>query len=199
MFSMRQSAALETLARQRGRVAAVDKPARPPRLDRGGVGRRHGVAALALRVRTGADVDVRRQRNVLGDRRAVVAAGGRGSVRGDLQLPSPTDRAGAAGRDRARGEPPVRAFSAPDLALTQLLVEVATIALMMIVLHFLPQESPAEPGRGRQVARRGHWPASRASASPASRTRYSRDRSRRSRRSTWRRRCPKAAEPTSST
>jgi multicomponent K+:H+ antiporter subunit A len=41
-------------------------------------------------------------------------------------------------------------FSAPDLALTQLLIEVATIALMMIVLHFLPQESPAEPGRGRQ-------------------------------------------------
>ena len=41
-------------------------------------------------------------------------------------------------------------FSAPDLALTQLLVEVATIALMMIVLHFLPQESPAEPGRSRQ-------------------------------------------------
>ncbi len=41
-------------------------------------------------------------------------------------------------------------FSAPDLALTQLLVEVATIALMMIVLHFLPQESPAEPGWGRK-------------------------------------------------
>jgi multicomponent K+:H+ antiporter subunit A len=35
-------------------------------------------------------------------------------------------------------------FSAPDLALTQLLVEVATIALMMIVLHFLPQTSPVE-------------------------------------------------------
>jgi multicomponent K+:H+ antiporter subunit A len=36
-------------------------------------------------------------------------------------------------------------FSAPDLALTQLLVEVATIALMMVVLHFLPQTSPREP------------------------------------------------------
>jgi multicomponent K+:H+ antiporter subunit A len=35
-------------------------------------------------------------------------------------------------------------FSAPDLALTQLLVEVATIALMMIVLHYLPQASPVE-------------------------------------------------------
>jgi multicomponent K+:H+ antiporter subunit A len=41
-------------------------------------------------------------------------------------------------------------FSAPDLALTQLLVEMATIALMMIVLHFLPQSSPAEPGAGRK-------------------------------------------------
>jgi len=37
-------------------------------------------------------------------------------------------------------------LSAPDLALTQLLVEVATIALMMIVLHYLPQASPVEPG-----------------------------------------------------
>jgi multicomponent K+:H+ antiporter subunit A len=41
-------------------------------------------------------------------------------------------------------------LSAPDLALTQLLVEVATIALMMIVLHFLPQNSPVEPGDGRK-------------------------------------------------
>ena len=41
-------------------------------------------------------------------------------------------------------------FSAPDLALTQLLVEVATIALMMIVLHFLPQTSPVEFGAGRK-------------------------------------------------
>ena len=41
-------------------------------------------------------------------------------------------------------------YSAPDLALTQLLVEVATIALMMIVLHFLPQTSPVEPGTARK-------------------------------------------------
>jgi len=41
-------------------------------------------------------------------------------------------------------------FSAPDLALTQLLVEVATITLMMIVLHFLPQTSPVEPRAGRK-------------------------------------------------
>jgi multicomponent K+:H+ antiporter subunit A len=41
-------------------------------------------------------------------------------------------------------------FSAPDLALTQLLVEVATIALMMIVLHYLPQTSPVEKGSGRK-------------------------------------------------
>jgi multicomponent K+:H+ antiporter subunit A len=33
-------------------------------------------------------------------------------------------------------------FSAPDLALTQLLVEVATIILMMLALHWLPAESP---------------------------------------------------------
>jgi multicomponent K+:H+ antiporter subunit A len=33
-------------------------------------------------------------------------------------------------------------FSAPDLALTQLLVEVATIVLMMLALHWLPEESP---------------------------------------------------------
>jgi multicomponent K+:H+ antiporter subunit A len=41
-------------------------------------------------------------------------------------------------------------LSAPDLALTQLLVEVATIALMMIVLHYLPQSSPVEPGTIRK-------------------------------------------------
>ena len=41
-------------------------------------------------------------------------------------------------------------FSAPDLALTQLLIDVATIALMMIVLHFLPQSSTVEPGAGRK-------------------------------------------------
>jgi multicomponent K+:H+ antiporter subunit A len=35
-------------------------------------------------------------------------------------------------------------LSAPDLALTQLLVEVATIMLMMLALHWLPQESPPE-------------------------------------------------------
>ncbi len=40
-------------------------------------------------------------------------------------------------------------LSAPDLALTQLLVEVATVALILIVLHFLPQSSPAEPSRLR--------------------------------------------------
>ena len=43
-------------------------------------------------------------------------------------------------------------FSAPDLALTQLLVEVATIILMMLALHWLPAESaPATRG---SVARR---------------------------------------------
>ncbi|KNZ34459.1 MAG: monovalent cation/H+ antiporter subunit A [Methylibium sp. NZG] len=47
-------------------------------------------------------------------------------------------------------------FSAPDLALTQLLVEVATVILMMLALHWLPEHSPAastEPAwrRGRDA------------------------------------------------
>ena len=41
-------------------------------------------------------------------------------------------------------------MSAPDLALTQLVVEIATLALMMLVLHFLPQTAPPEPGRARR-------------------------------------------------
>jgi multicomponent K+:H+ antiporter subunit A len=40
-------------------------------------------------------------------------------------------------------------LSAPDLALTQLLVEVVTILLMMLALYYLPQRSPAEPSRLR--------------------------------------------------
>ncbi|GIK25755.1 MAG: monovalent cation/H+ antiporter subunit A [Betaproteobacteria bacterium] len=40
-------------------------------------------------------------------------------------------------------------FSAPDLALTQLAVEVVTIVLLLLALHYLPQESPPEPGRAR--------------------------------------------------
>ncbi|MFY7948781.1 MAG: hydrogen gas-evolving membrane-bound hydrogenase subunit E, partial [Gemmatimonas sp.] len=39
-------------------------------------------------------------------------------------------------------------FSAPDLALTQLLVEVVTIVLMMLALHWLPAESPPLRRRG---------------------------------------------------
>ncbi len=46
----------------------------------------------------------------------------------------------------------------PDLALTQLLVEVATVILMMLALNWLPQESPVErsagaarPARGRRL------------------------------------------------
>ncbi|MCW8919121.1 MAG: monovalent cation/H+ antiporter subunit A [Gammaproteobacteria bacterium] len=35
-------------------------------------------------------------------------------------------------------------FAAPDLALTQLSVEMVTIILLMLVLYFLPQQSPAE-------------------------------------------------------
>ena len=41
-------------------------------------------------------------------------------------------------------------FSAPDLALTQLSVEVVTIVLLLLALYFLPQTSPAESGTLRQ-------------------------------------------------
>jgi len=40
-------------------------------------------------------------------------------------------------------------FSAPDLALTQLSVEIVTIVLLLLALYFLPQTSPQEIGRVR--------------------------------------------------
>jgi multicomponent K+:H+ antiporter subunit A len=40
-------------------------------------------------------------------------------------------------------------FSAPDLALTQISVEVVTIILMMLALYFLPQLTPNESGKTR--------------------------------------------------
>jgi multicomponent K+:H+ antiporter subunit A len=42
-------------------------------------------------------------------------------------------------------------LSAPDLALTQLLVEMVTIILMMLALYWLPAESPREPSRARMA------------------------------------------------
>ncbi|MCX7230630.1 MAG: monovalent cation/H+ antiporter subunit A [Burkholderiales bacterium] len=42
-------------------------------------------------------------------------------------------------------------FGAPDLALTQLLVEVATTLLMMLSLRYLPPESPREPDDRRKL------------------------------------------------
>jgi multicomponent K+:H+ antiporter subunit A len=42
-------------------------------------------------------------------------------------------------------------FSAPDLALTQLAVEVATVILLMLALFFLPQKTPAESSPSRVV------------------------------------------------
>ncbi|NKN34622.1 monovalent cation/H+ antiporter subunit A [Marichromatium bheemlicum] len=42
-------------------------------------------------------------------------------------------------------------FSAPDLALTQLSVEVVTIVLLLLALYFLPQHTPAESSRVRRV------------------------------------------------
>ena len=41
-------------------------------------------------------------------------------------------------------------FSAPDLALTQLLVEMVTIALMLLALNYLPQSTPAPEPRARR-------------------------------------------------
>ncbi len=40
-------------------------------------------------------------------------------------------------------------FSAPDLALTQLSVEVVTIVLLLLALYFLPQYTPRQASRGR--------------------------------------------------
>jgi multicomponent K+:H+ antiporter subunit A len=42
-------------------------------------------------------------------------------------------------------------FSAPDLALTQLSVEVVTIVLLLLALYFLPQQSPVESGLPRRL------------------------------------------------
>jgi multicomponent K+:H+ antiporter subunit A len=42
-------------------------------------------------------------------------------------------------------------FSAPDLALTQLAVEVVTVVLLLLALYFLPQHTPAEASRTRWV------------------------------------------------
>jgi multicomponent K+:H+ antiporter subunit A len=43
-------------------------------------------------------------------------------------------------------------FSAPDLALTQLSVEVVTIVLLLLALRFLPAEGPREAPRGRAIS-----------------------------------------------
>ncbi|TMV12916.1 monovalent cation/H+ antiporter subunit A [Arenibacterium halophilum] len=42
-------------------------------------------------------------------------------------------------------------FSAPDLALTQLSVEVVTIILMLLALNFMPKTTPAESSGGRKL------------------------------------------------
>ncbi len=43
-------------------------------------------------------------------------------------------------------------LSAPDLALTQLLVEVITVLLLLLAMFFLPARSPRESSAGRRVA-----------------------------------------------
>ena len=42
-------------------------------------------------------------------------------------------------------------FSAPDLALTQLSVEVVTVVLLLLALYFLPQTTPAESGKSQHL------------------------------------------------
>ena len=42
-------------------------------------------------------------------------------------------------------------FSAPDLALTQLSVEVVTIVLLLLAMYFLPRTTPVETDTGRRV------------------------------------------------
>ncbi len=42
-------------------------------------------------------------------------------------------------------------FSAPDLALTQLSVEVVTLVLLLLALHYLPQHSPPESSNARRL------------------------------------------------
>jgi len=42
-------------------------------------------------------------------------------------------------------------FSAPDLALTQISVEVVTIILLLLALNFLPRETPKESGAARRL------------------------------------------------
>ena len=44
-------------------------------------------------------------------------------------------------------------LSAPDLGLTQVTVEVVTIVLLLLALHWLPQHSPREPRRRRTLGR----------------------------------------------
>ena len=42
-------------------------------------------------------------------------------------------------------------LSAPDLALTQISVETVTIMLLLLALHFLPKETPAESGQALRI------------------------------------------------
>ncbi len=42
-------------------------------------------------------------------------------------------------------------FSAPDLALTQLLVEIVTVLLLLLALYFMPAESPRESAPSRRA------------------------------------------------
>ena len=56
-------------------------------------------------------------------------------------------------------------FSAPDLALTQISVEVVTTILLLLALNLLPRETPREIERPAKGAGRRHRGAAAASAS----------------------------------
>ena len=116
--------------------------------------RRHRAAAAARRVggaRRCPDRPGRRRRALAGDRRGLFAVGAAAAI-------------GTAACYRRRflalvllgtvGLMVSLAFvllSAPDLALTQLLVEVVTILLMLLVLHYLPADAPVEPRPARKL------------------------------------------------
>ena len=58
-------------------------------------------------------------------------------------------------------------FSAPDLALTQISVDVVTTILLLLALNLLPKTTPRVASAGDALARCRHRVASRASASRA--------------------------------
>jgi multicomponent K+:H+ antiporter subunit A len=107
------------------------------------------------------------------DRAARAAAGGRrqpgrrpGHGRGGRRGPGPASpafrRPGADGRGGPGGVPDLRQVFRPDLALTQLSVEVVTVILLLLALYFLPQTHPRRTPAGLGASGMVCWPAWRA-------------------------------------